>query len=385
MNPQTPPVIPSQTPIVTKESKKRKRRLDLDSITKVFDVEPEDYEAAWKALRARITEVNTPGLVATVGLCSYCAPQAIGLRFQLAPTSLGFLEALQLFNLRQASTNLWADVQVLPVPQYLEDNLARIHSVTHSSIHDNNNEAFSRTILDHILICSMYEEGNRSDRLLKQDKDERPSYPPHSHPSILNTSTKEDPAKLELQHETPLSRRVSHNGETKLLTGFADYTIWYDSAKKNTLATNLLIVEAKRRFQTDAALPQLVAYMGLIHTQRKEESKQNCVVYGASSDGLDFRFCRIDNDGVFVKSKLLEWKAGDRDKIYSIIRSLVRAAALSSPSTTPIKDPMQRELVLASFGSPQHSKKFDYGLSGLQILEEDEEDDEEGEIINWDE
>lgn len=81
MNPQTPPVILSQTPVVTKESKKRKRRLDLDSIAKLFDVEPEDYEAAWKALRARITEVNTTGLVATVILCRYCALQAIGLRF----------------------------------------------------------------------------------------------------------------------------------------------------------------------------------------------------------------------------------------------------------------------------------------------------------------
>jgi hypothetical protein len=67
---------------------------------------------------------------------------------------------------------------------------------------------------------------------------------------------------LELQHETPISRHVTHNGETKLLSGFAGYSIWYDSAKKNTLATNQLIIEAKRRFATDLALPQLVAYMG---------------------------------------------------------------------------------------------------------------------------
>jgi hypothetical protein len=122
--------------------------------------------------------------------------------------------------------------------------------------------------------------------------------------------------------------------------------------------------------------------MGLVHTERKE-SKQNCVVYGVSSDGSDFRFCRIDNDGVFVKSRLLEWNAGDKDKIYSIIRSLIRAAALLSPSTTPIKDPTQRDVVLASFGSLQRSQKFDYGLSGLQISEEAEEDDEDGEVISW--
>lgn len=95
------------------------------------------------------------------------------------------------------------------------------------------------------------------------------------------------------------------------------------------------------------ALPQLVAHMGIVYTTRKE-LKQNSVVYGVSSDGRSFRFCRIDNDGVFVKSKLLEWNLGDKEKIYSIIRSLIPTAALSSPSTTPIKDPMRKKMVLAS-------------------------------------
>jgi hypothetical protein len=146
------------------------------------------------------------------------------------------------------------------------------------------------------------------------------------------------------------------------------------------LATNLIIIEAKRRYQTDAALPQLAAYMGIVHTTRKE-SKENCVVYGASSDGTDFRFCRIDNDGVFVKSRLLEWDE-EKDQIFSIMRSLLRAAALSSPSTTPIKDPMQRKMIISSFGSPQHSSQFDYGVGKLEIYFEDEIDKEEVEIID---
>jgi hypothetical protein len=172
----------------------------------------------------------------------------------------------------------------------------------------------------------------------------------------------------------PLSKLVTHDGETKLLTGFADYSVWYDSARKKTFATNFLIVEAKRRYATDLALPQLAAYMGIVHATRKEELKENCIVYGAVSDGRTFRFCRIDNDGVFVQSKVLEWDSGDKDQIYSIMRSLLRAAALSSPSTTPIKDPMRRKMVLASFGSLEQSQsqKFDFGLGKLKVYYEDE-------------
>jgi hypothetical protein len=171
----------------------------------------------------------------------------------------------------------------------------------------------------------------------------------------------------------PLSKLVTYKGETKLLSGFADYSVWYASARKETLATNLLIIEAKRRYGTDNALPQLASYMGIVHATRKEESKENCVVYGASSDGIAFRFCRINNDGVFAYSDLLDWRR-HKCQIYSIMRSLLGAAALLSPSTTLIKDSMRRKMVLALFGSPERSQKFDYGLGRLEVFYEDEED-----------
>ena len=189
------------------------------------------------------------------------------------------------------------------MPQYLKDNIARIYSVT-GSRRRSNNEAFSRTVLDQILICSLYEEGQRA----YQQPDQSPSNSSHAHPSTSDTSIQEDPAKLELLHEMPLSKLVTHEGETQLLSGFADYSIWYDSAKEKPLATNLLIIEAKRWGTTDLAMPQLAAYMGIVHTTRKEESKQNSVVYGAASNGGIFRFCRIDNNGFFVHIRLLEWE-----------------------------------------------------------------------------
>ncbi len=70
---------------------------------------------------------------------------------------------------------------------------------------------------------------------------------------------------------------------------------------------------------------------------------------------------------------------GDKGRIYSIFRSLIRIAALSSPSTSPIKNLQQREKVFVSFNSSERTRKFDYDLNALEILEEDNET----EIISW--
>ena len=113
--------------------------------------------------------------------------------------------------------------------------------------------------------------------------------------------------------------------------------------------------------------------MGLVHSYRKDERKQNAVVYGAASDGLIFRFLRIDNDGNWSQSRLWEWGMGDKGKIYSVFRSLIRIAALSCPTTSSIKNPRKRERVLASFGSPQRSRKFDFALGSLELKDMDDE------------
>ncbi|KAL9069331.1 MAG: hypothetical protein Q9161_005611 [Pseudevernia consocians] len=260
-------------------------------------------------------------------------------------STLSLPHARQIFNLRQVKHVLWDSINELPVPQYLSDNIDRILAIT-SEIHQTN-EAFSRTMIDQILISAVYEEKHT------QTTQQRAS------------SQSEDPAVLELQHETHFQRQVQYSGETRLLSGYTDY--------------NLIIIEAKIN-STDTYLGQLTAYMGIVHACRKDEQKQNSVVYGAASDGLSFRFCRIDNEGNWSQSRLMEWEMGDKGRIYSVFRSLARIAALSSPSTSPIS-PIKnlRQKVLASFGSIERSRKFDFDLSALEILEEDDET----EIINW--
>lgn len=54
----------------------------------------------------------------------------------------------------------------------------------------------------------------------------------------------------------------------------------------------------------------------------------------------------------------------------------IRTAALSSPSTTPIKNPELREVILSSFGSPQRAEKFIYASDKMEVFEVAEEDEE---------
>ncbi|MCJ1471643.1 hypothetical protein MMC13_000283 [Lambiella insularis] len=329
------------------ESRKRKRGLVVNDLKTLFDTEPDDYEIAWHELKRRIIDLEEN------------ARQTVP---SLAPSTLSLPEARQIFNLRQDHDVLWAGINELPVPPYLTDSIDRILAVT-SETHQTN-EAFARTIIDQILISALYEENHTQTTQTTQHQ---------------ASSLPEDPAVLELQHETQFQRQVAYRGETRLLSGYADYTVWYESPKKSNLATNLIIIEAKKMNSTDTCLGQLTSYMGLVHANRKDEQKQNSIIYGAASDGLSFRFCRIDNEGNWSKSRLMEWETEDKARIYSVFRSLIRIAALSSPSTSPIKDPQQREKILVSFGSPERTRRFDYNLSKLKIVEEDDET----EIVSW--
>lgn len=65
---------------------------------------------------------------------------------------------------------------------------------------------------------------------------------------------------LILQFETKLNFHVTYKKQSRLLQGIADYTLWYD--KDESMATNLIMVEAKRKGAISEAEGQIVAYMG---------------------------------------------------------------------------------------------------------------------------
>lgn len=62
------------------------------------------------------------------------------------------------------------------------------------------------------------------------------------------------------------------------------------------LETFLAIVEAKTEQTLQSALPQLLAYMGMVQAARKGTGKINITVYGFYSDGFNYIFVRLDNE-----------------------------------------------------------------------------------------
>ncbi|RFU33640.1 hypothetical protein B7463_g2653, partial [Scytalidium lignicola] len=206
--------------------------------------------------------------------------------------------------------------------------------------------------LDLIIVAAIYEENGAN----------------HNNPQYLHpVSTEDEPAKLLLMHETSLSTKVVHDNVTKTMSGFADYTIFYDPKNTKSLATNLVLVEAKRPSAFYPAIQQLICYMGIVFHARKEEDKTNCTVHGVASDGELFTFCRIDNHGQYSDSEPLRWRES-KNKNFAIMRLLLRKAALSSPSGSPIKDPHKRRIVVESFGNPAASVYFDQGREELDVF-----------------
>lgn len=269
----------------------------------------------------------------------------------------------------------------MPIPSYLKDNISRINSVIKEGISENY-RALGRLILDQILISSICEESSKETMESLENQDLRTRL---SHISVSRTGAPEDLTKLELLHKTSLSKTVIYKGGKRLLSGLADYSPSCKSSESKTLATNFVIVQPKHQYCPDLRLSELVAYMGIIHTTRKEDSKHDCVVFGMVSDGIVFRFCRIDNDGIFAQGKPLDWSCKDHSgEIHSNLRSIIRKTALSCPSSTPIEDPMRRELVLSAFGSPNHSNTFDSECSEPMVFLIGEEDGWMYDIISMD-
>ncbi|KAJ5819606.1 hypothetical protein N7474_005197 [Penicillium riverlandense] len=98
---------------------------------------------------------------------------------------------------------------------------------------------------------------------------------------------------------------IVYEGELRCLQGSPDYSLWYHpGAGKQSLAVSLIILEAKKG-QSALCVPQALAYMGMIHTQRRYEHMIEHTVFGLSTDNNQFHFLQINTHG--------EWSQLDLD------------------------------------------------------------------------
>lgn len=68
-------------------------------------------------------------------------------------------------------------------------------------------------------------------------------------------------------------------------------------------------------------------------------------------------------------------------EITSFIRYIIRAAIASSPSTSPVKDDVKREVNLAVFQDKNMGEQFDYGLGNMR-LEDTGNEDEDMDVVD---
>ncbi|KLJ13227.1 hypothetical protein EMPG_11839 [Blastomyces silverae] len=236
-----------------------------------------------------------------------------------------------------------------------------------ASARSDTSEAYARCALNLILVsCIAQEKRVAEEERAKDIQSQVPLHPPENRPR-----TPEPPAPVLLKYETELSFPVSVREKQKILVGKADYTLWYDVTE--TMGANLVVVEAKMQFSAGSAVPQLIAYMGIVHRTRKLNGKRNAVVYGIASDGMEFRFYCINNNSELKqqlrKSAIYMWDV-DANVIISFIRFIIRAAILESLFTTPYSG-NKRESTLSTFEGAGGSSNFDFiTLPGDLIFEE---------------
>ncbi|KAJ0416381.1 hypothetical protein BJY00DRAFT_316896 [Aspergillus carlsbadensis] len=86
--------------------------------------------------------------------------------------------------------------------------------------------------------------------------------------------------------ETLLKWDTVIEGAERTISRKADYSVWYEREEEDSMALNLVIVEAKRQGMAQRGKAQCAGYMGCVHTRRIDAGKQDTTVYGFSTDGL---------------------------------------------------------------------------------------------------
>ncbi|KAJ5348372.1 uncharacterized protein N7506_001625 [Penicillium brevicompactum] len=84
---------------------------------------------------------------------------------------------------------------------------------------------------------------------------------------------------------------VRLRGKKAKLSTSIDYRVWYGDDEQ--LPVNLIVIGMEERLDEIA---QCLGYMGCVHRERKQVSKQDATVYGLATDSQVFHFLKISHD-----------------------------------------------------------------------------------------
>ena len=123
------------------------------------------------------------------------------------------------------------------------------------------NEALSRCYVNMLVFVSILDEKALPQRSEFKSTATSSSPGPSASPTTPARPFDESkPTAIGLYFETELRQNVVYNGKQYILSGLADYTLGHE--QRGSGADNLIVVEAKRRYDIGNSYGQLLAYMG---------------------------------------------------------------------------------------------------------------------------
>lgn len=166
------------------------------------------------------------------------------------------------------------------------------------------------------------------------------------------------------------------------IAGRADWAYGYDT-RGGSSGSFVIAIEAKQRATLSTAESQLLAYLAIMREQRRAMSKTNVVVQGFFTDGRQYTFMSIDNDGKVQSScTLAVMNAAGRKTIFNFIVKMLDTAMKSTPSASPTKPDEKRDRQVAHFDTEVWGKAYHrYGIPPPKIGTTDEYTVEFAELV----
>lgn len=158
------------------------------------------------------------------------------------------------------------------------------------------------------------------------------------------------------------------------MTGRADWALGYGARSTKLSGAVLVAVEAKRLEKFSQAEAQLLTCLAILRQLRLHSRKVDPVVQGFFSDGTQYKFVGVSNEGEVYTSRTYDtWDKADMKTVFNFIVTVLDTATKSSPCTPPVKEGARE---VAEFAEGVWVKVYNTGGGGLEVFEE-----EEGEVL----
>ncbi|KAI8820250.1 uncharacterized protein EV422DRAFT_84830 [Fimicolochytrium jonesii] len=182
--------------------------------------------------------------------------------------------------------------------------------------------------------------------------------------------------QLRLYGEISASYTSPETGLT--LSGAGDYFLGYGERSGESLENLSLVGEAKTRGTKigDTIILQTLSYMLMVHVARKRTKKAHPRVYGFATNGYEWVFLVIEDNGKLGRSRQydIRW---NKVEIWKRLKFVFEAARDSSPTTTPAVSREATESELVEAEGKEESAPYTFRLiTQHPPMRSDEEDPE---------